>query len=288
MKSKRGFQKRFLEILNSKPIIGLFIFLILGIAMVVAGDVVVKEGEMNIEEGLVVNDILYINTTNNNVGIGTNSPLSGIKLDIDGQMRSKNSILWSPSASGWVAQLKFMTIDGLSTHHVFFIDRGDNDRLNLDLNRNGTSEDIMRIRGGIDIDDSLTIDNYLGVGLTNPNQSVDVNGNVQALDFITISDREQKDNIKELNVNEVFSSTPKLYEYQFKKQVPVYDEDEENVLSYTTELMPPQVGLMMDEVPEECRKGKGVDNYCMLSLAYTQIISLQNELCTKDNSYSWC
>ena len=52
MKTKRGL--KVLEILNSKPVIGALIFIILGLSMVLAGNVIVKEGNLDVEENLNV------------------------------------------------------------------------------------------------------------------------------------------------------------------------------------------------------------------------------------------
>lgn len=112
----------------------------------------------------------------------------------------------------------------------------------------------------------------VGIGTNSPNQTLDVHGNAQAYDFITSSDRDMKDNIQELNVNDLFNS-PKLYEYQIKK--PVYDNESKII---DVELQSSQVGLMQDEVPEVCRGGNGISNYCLLSIAYVKIAELENRI----------
>lgn len=72
-KMKRG--KIFLEILNSKPVIGALIFVMLSLATVIAGDVIVKEGSLNTDKigiGIESPELeLHI--------FGDNSP--GIRLD---------------------------------------------------------------------------------------------------------------------------------------------------------------------------------------------------------------
>jgi hypothetical protein len=72
MKGKRGM--KFLDMLNSKPVIGALIFLILGLSMVFAGDVIVKEGAVEIGDDLNASGVLFVNGTSGNVGIGTASP----------------------------------------------------------------------------------------------------------------------------------------------------------------------------------------------------------------------
>lgn len=82
MKNKK--EMKFLKILNSKPFIGCMIFIVLGLAMVLAGDVVVKEGSVIIDDNLDSGGILYVNATSGNVGIGTSTPSS--RLEVDGQV----------------------------------------------------------------------------------------------------------------------------------------------------------------------------------------------------------
>jgi len=55
-------KKKILNILNSKPVIGLMIFLILGISMVIAGDVIVKEGDITIDD-LITGNKTYMGGT---------------------------------------------------------------------------------------------------------------------------------------------------------------------------------------------------------------------------------
>lgn len=54
-------KNKFLELLNSKLVIGMFIFVMLSLATVFAGDVIVKEGELIIEEGLEVEEKVRAN-----------------------------------------------------------------------------------------------------------------------------------------------------------------------------------------------------------------------------------
>lgn len=70
MMMKKGV-KSFLNLLNSKPVIGIFIFVMLSLAMVFAGNVVVKEGSITTENDFNGSNILFINKTAGKVGIGT-------------------------------------------------------------------------------------------------------------------------------------------------------------------------------------------------------------------------
>jgi hypothetical protein len=66
-KEMKKISKKFLRIVNSKPVIGLGIFIMLSLAMVFAGNVIVKEGSVNVDE---------------RVGIGTMG--SEYKLEVSG------------------------------------------------------------------------------------------------------------------------------------------------------------------------------------------------------------
>ncbi len=80
MKQKRG-GGRFLKIVNSKPVIGALIFIMLSLATVLAGNIIVKEGSMEIGNNLNSSGILFVNSSN--VGIGTTAPTR--TLDVRGQ-----------------------------------------------------------------------------------------------------------------------------------------------------------------------------------------------------------
>jgi hypothetical protein len=66
--------KKFLNFINSKPIIGAGIFIMLSLVMVLAGNVVVKDGSINIENNFNSSGVLFVNSVLGNVGIGTSSP----------------------------------------------------------------------------------------------------------------------------------------------------------------------------------------------------------------------
>ena len=105
MKKKRAIKKRkmkkFLETLNSKRVIGLLIFVILSLVMVLAGNVIFKEGSVDIENNLNVSNILFVNQTTGNVGIGTTNPLS--KLSVGGDGYANTGLFANGSSYGMYA-----------------------------------------------------------------------------------------------------------------------------------------------------------------------------------------
>ena len=58
MKKKR--LKKFISILNSKLVIGALIFIMLSLAIVFAGNVVVKEGSLTVDDNFNVNNLFFI------------------------------------------------------------------------------------------------------------------------------------------------------------------------------------------------------------------------------------
>ena|SRR3989344_5177143 len=51
------------------------VFLVIAAFFVTAGDVIVKNGELNVTQNLLVDsDTLYVDSVNNMVGMGTNNP----------------------------------------------------------------------------------------------------------------------------------------------------------------------------------------------------------------------
>jgi hypothetical protein len=79
MEQKRGVRK-FLGVLNSKLIIGALIFIMLSLATVLAGNVIVKEGSIQIDNNLNSSGVLFVNSTSGNVGIGTTAPESLLNI----------------------------------------------------------------------------------------------------------------------------------------------------------------------------------------------------------------
>ncbi len=65
---------RIWNILNSKPVIGCFIFIILGLASVLAGNVIVQDGAIEVGDDLNASGVLFVDQSTGKVGIGTTNP----------------------------------------------------------------------------------------------------------------------------------------------------------------------------------------------------------------------
>ncbi len=96
MKRKRGL--KVLDILNSKPVIGILIFLILGLSMAIASDVIVKEGALEVGDNFNASGVLFVNSTVGYVGIGTVSPNDF--LEIEGNLAGNGLTIDSTSGAG--------------------------------------------------------------------------------------------------------------------------------------------------------------------------------------------
>jgi len=93
--------KKFKEILNSKLVIGALIFIMLSLGSVLAGNVIVKEGSLDIENNLNSSGVLFVNRTSGNVGIGTTTPTT--RLQVSGAISSalgSNSVVFNHPNNG--------------------------------------------------------------------------------------------------------------------------------------------------------------------------------------------
>src|SRR3989344_6949615 len=73
-KMRRKSWEGFFNVLNTKPVIGVLIFVMLSFAMVFAGNVIVKEGSLTVENNFNSSNVFFINQTTGKVGIGINNP----------------------------------------------------------------------------------------------------------------------------------------------------------------------------------------------------------------------
>lgn len=153
--------KKFLGVLNSKPVIGALIFIMLSLITVWAGNVIVDDGSMTVENNLNSSGVMFVNSTSGNVGIGTTSPSS--KLFIKD-----------------TSSTPIMTIDAGSQHIgglVMYTDDGEADLFN------SYGGMILNADNGIDIKigwaDRIKIDasGRLGLGTTDPTSTLNVVGN---------------------------------------------------------------------------------------------------------------
>lgn len=98
MKQKRGARK-FLDILNSKPVIGALIFIMLSLVSVLAGNVIVNEGNINIENNLNSSGVLFVNSTSGKVGIGTSSPAYALEISQTAKALNVSGLLYVNSSN---------------------------------------------------------------------------------------------------------------------------------------------------------------------------------------------
>ena len=97
MKQKRG---RFKELLKNNLLSVILILVVLFSVVVIAGDVVVQNGQMTLEEDFIVNNSnLFVDVSSGNVGIGTLSPTQKLHVIGDGNFsESYNSLVFIDNA----------------------------------------------------------------------------------------------------------------------------------------------------------------------------------------------
>jgi hypothetical protein len=175
MGEKRG---KLLEILNSKLVIIVLVFAMFFLATVFAGNVIVKEGSMEIEENLNSSGVLYVNSTTGRVGVGTANPAT--KLGIDGDLRCGSATnYFQIDTSG-----RFFTAGGGD----YLI--GDNRYMARSSTFNDVGVYFNAVNAGIEILDLLGASRlyvgigmvgtgrFIGVGTQTPAKNFDVKGNI--------------------------------------------------------------------------------------------------------------
>jgi len=118
----------------------------------------------------------------------------------------------------------------------------------------------------------------VGIGNINPNNTLVVDGGVEANGFFVTSDRELKTNIKPITY------TPfnlKLYEYNLKDNTPIYEDIFNKELNTTEQVVigyeegvkeETQIGIMADEVPTSCLNKNGFVNYnCVMLMKIAEL-----------------
>lgn len=144
MKKERKIPKKILNVLNSKPIIGIGIFIMLSLAMVFAGNVIVKDGSVNVDEQIGISQ-----TTPQaplHIGEGTEayvSPNADLLINNNGRA----DIVLRNSAN----DIEFSLTAGTSNN--FFVSRGNSGMV---FSTAGTGEIVFDPSSGTD---ELTIGN---------------------------------------------------------------------------------------------------------------------------------
>ena len=97
---KKGEKGNLIKVLNSKISVGLLIFLFL-LGVLFAGNVIIKEGSLNIDNNFNSSGVLFVNSTSGKVGIGTSFPAfllqiinSATALNVSGNLYANSSNVW--------------------------------------------------------------------------------------------------------------------------------------------------------------------------------------------------
>lgn len=215
-----------LKFLNNKMLVYIISFILISIIAVIAGDIVVQEGTMNIDDNLTVNsNVLFVDSANDRVGIGTTNPDSRLEVNQSG---TTSAISVSGGTNPWIkitdgtiiTKLQTKTgekgIVGTDTNHNFEVRTNNIARMTFDTNGNvgiGTENPTVKFvvaSGEIRFPSegtNITHFNYasnnwnyirgttiladsggkVGIGTQNPIEKLDVAGNVRADSYITYS-----------------------------------------------------------------------------------------------------
>ena len=144
---KRG--KKFLEILNSKPVIGVLIFVMLSLVGVFAGDMVFDSGDLN------VSNIFYVNESSGNVGIGTSTPSE--KLEVEGNLNVTGNYIGNGSQlTGISTSLSSYDTGWINRSDWTNVHMGSDDTLNTDSNvTHNLNADITQLKIMVYITDKV-------------------------------------------------------------------------------------------------------------------------------------
>jgi len=157
MKNERGIGKKLLELLNSKPVIGVLIFIMFSLASVFAADVIVQDGSLAVESDFNVSNVLFVNVTSGNVGIGTTGPVAD--LDISNPSGNTALRISIADANDWIINNTngVLQIQRPGSPKVTFLDSGNvgigttSPRGLLHINSSTTNEGIgTLIVGGLE------------------------------------------------------------------------------------------------------------------------------------------
>ena len=78
------------------------IFMLVGAIFVGAGDVIVKNGELNITQNFLVDtNTLFVDSSNNRVGVGTSSPQQELEVEGDMNVTGTNYIYFGRGSIRW-------------------------------------------------------------------------------------------------------------------------------------------------------------------------------------------
>lgn len=178
--------------------------------LVFAGDVVVEEGDLNVSNDLLVNtDTLYVDSTNNRVGIGTSSPAALLSVGNESfssavaQASPSPRMIFDnvydnsgdPSPNKWVFYntATWMGGIGMSLGDFDFFSGG-NFKFHTDANGLTDIGDLVvtfLTNGDVNFGDKFYYDistNRLGLGLTSPEREIHVKGTTTMLRFDRLSD----------------------------------------------------------------------------------------------------
>jgi len=186
-KTIKKFQNRFLTYQKHKKLFKTFAIiawlLAAGAILTLGGNVVVKDGGLNVTDDFFVStDVLFVDTTNNKVGVGTTTPNE--KLTVVGNVNITQNLTIGDKLTFAFSEFIDNLVDGWLRITGSLNITGD---LNVIGNITGSSP--VKIKGGLNVLNAsgtthLYVNDttgYVGVGTTSPSQKLEVNGSIQVI-----------------------------------------------------------------------------------------------------------
>ena len=201
---------------------------------------------------------IYYNT--DNVGIGTNNPAK--KLDVVGNGKFTTNL-----EVGGEINTKTITHSG---NHMYIKTTSDN---HIIFSTNGS--EILRLEksGG-----------NVGIGTNSPGQKLEVNGTVKATNYIATSDRNLKENIVQINNENVIDKVTSLNGYNFNFKDDETKQTKSGLIAQEVEeLMPELVSTNTDG--NKSMDYNGMIPYLVecIKVQQTQIQSQQTQIQSQQN-----
>lgn len=274
--------KTFGEIVSSKAFLGIALFLIIGFTTVFAEDIIFKEGSVEIQKNFNITDSMFVNSSSGYVGIGTESPTA--KLDINGYIGNGGSYtalnvfaggadsvnglvvnLTNDGQGGYAAKLTSDTAEGGvfvgytgPYGYAFEVESsGDNNIFVLD-----DSDGVCIAQpesGGLTW--SCSSDRRLKKDIVDASSVLDYIRDIVIRDYVV---KTSGDNMTGVIAQEIMKTHPELV---------TVDEDGTYMVSSINTWKLVKAIQELDQ---------------MLNESNSRIDTLEEELCKKDNTYSWC
>lgn len=248
--------------LMSLAVLSVFLF-----GFVVAGNVYVTDGDLDVDDDLNVSDVLFVDSINSRVGIGTSNP--GYAMEVIGTGANPSiAVNRTDGATAWLSGGASWAVFGSRTNHG----------LSFQVN----SSSVL----------TIGTDGNVGISDLTPAEKLDVNGNVRADDFIEYSEEFTGDALsilKNIETREAESDWKPVSHDSLPEEVVIEYEEEEAC----EDLDLPESAECVDlGAGKSIVYGRSLNDMVAidrraLQQLFERVESLEDELCLTGD-YSWC